>query len=81
MSTVDFSRAQRNSWISASLTGVHSLRADEQDGSFPSALSDFTLQRRFLPAILGGTGGFELQTHTTYRPSTNPVGHQWQWRG
>jgi LPS-assembly protein len=72
-STIDVSRTQRNAWISASLTGIQSLRAGETAGSFPSLIGDFSLHRRFTPAILGGTAGFEVQTHTSLRESTSPL--------
>lgn len=70
-STIEVSRTRRNSWISGTVTGIQSLREGETDGSFPSVITDFSLHRRFEPEILGGTGGFQVQTHTTYRESTN----------
>lgn len=72
-STVAITRARRNSWVSAGVTGVQSLRAGEADGSFPSLLTDFTWERRFTPAILGGEAGSQLQTHTTFREATSPL--------
>lgn len=72
-STATISRARRNSWVSAGVTGVQSLRAGESDGSFPSFLTDFTWERRFTPAILGGEAGFQVQTHTTFREATSPL--------
>ena len=71
-STIEISRTQRNSWISASATGIQSLREGDTGGTSPSAITDFSLHRRFAPAILGGTGGFEFQTHTNWSPSTDP---------
>lgn len=71
-STLDLTRVERNGWVSAQLAGIQSLRAGEANGTFPSILGDVTLQRRFEPAILGGTAGFTLQAHTTRRGSTDP---------
>lgn len=71
VSSVEITRTRRNAWISGALTGVQSLRTGERDGSFPSAMTDFTLERRFEPAILGGTAGLQIQTHTTLRESAN----------
>ena len=71
-STIEITRTRRNSWISASATGIQSLREGDTGGTSPSAITDFSLHRRFAPAILGGTGGFEFQTHTNWSPSTDP---------
>ncbi len=72
-STLEVSRTQRNAWISGSITGIQSLREGESTGAFPSIITDLSFHRRFEPAILGGTGGFELQTHSSGRESTNPL--------
>lgn len=72
-STIEISRAQRNAWISAAANGFQSLREGDLGGTSPSATTDFTLNRRFSPAILGGTGGFVFQTHTSWTPSTDPL--------
>jgi LPS-assembly protein len=68
-STVGITRVQRDAYFSGQLTGLHSLREGESNTTQPAALSDFVLHRRFLPAVLGGEGGFEMQAHSLYRPS------------
>ena len=68
-SSVEITRVQRNAYFSGALTGLHSLREGESNTTQPAALSDFVLHRRFLPALLGGEGGFEMQAHSLYRPS------------
>ena len=68
-STVGITRVQRDAYFSGQLTGLHSLREGESNTTQPAALSDFVLHRRFLPAILGGEGDFEMQAHSLYRPS------------
>lgn len=68
-STVGITRVQRETYFSGQLTGLHSLREGESNTTQPAALSDFVLHRRFVPAILGGEGGLELQAHSLYRPS------------
>ena len=69
-STVALTRVQRNLYFSAQATGFQTLRAGEQTATQPAFLTDLEFHRRFLPAILGGEGEFELQTHSQYRPST-----------
>ncbi len=68
-STIGVTRVQRDAYFSGELTGLHSLREGESNTTQPAALSDFVLHRRFVPAILGGEGGFEIQMHSLYRPS------------
>lgn len=72
-STFEISRTQRNAWISAEVTGFQSLRESDYGGSSASAITNFTLNRRFSPAILGGTGGFVFETHTSWTPSDDPL--------
>ena len=71
-SVISITRTQRNAWISAAATGFQSLREGDIGGTTPSAVTDFTLARRFAPELLGGTGGFQFQTHTSWTPSTDP---------
>lgn len=68
-STASITRVQREAYFSGQLSGLHSLREGESNTTQPAALSDFVLHRRFVPAILGGEGGFQLQAHSLYRPS------------
>ena len=72
-STVGITRVQRDAYFSGQFTGLHSLREGESNTTQPAALSDLVLHRRFVPAVLGGEGGFELQSHSLYRPSDVPT--------
>ena len=69
-STVALTRVQRNLYLSAKATGFQTLRAGEATATQPAFLTDLEFHRRFEPALLGGEGEFELQTHSQYRPST-----------
>ncbi len=71
-STVAVTRVQRNLYFSGSLTGLQSIREGDSNVTQPTFISDFVFHRRFLPAVLGGEGEFELQSHSQYRPSTLP---------
>lgn len=68
-STMELSRVQRNLYLSAKATGFQTLRAGETTATQPAFLTDLDFHRRFLPAILGGEGEFEIQTHSQSRPS------------
>jgi LPS-assembly protein len=72
-STVAITRVQRNLYFSADVTALRSLRAGDNNATQPTLITDFTFHRRFLPAILGGEGEFELQTHSHYRASDVPA--------
>ena len=68
-STVAVTKVQRNLYFSAGAIGLHSIRASESNLTQPTFVTDMTFHRRFLPAILGGEGEFEVQTHSHFRPS------------
>ena len=68
-STAAVSRVERNLYFNAELTALRSLRAGETTVTQPSLISGITFHRRFLPAILGGEGEFEIQSDSHYRPS------------
>ncbi len=72
-SRVDVTKVQRNLYFSASALGLRWIRAGESNSTQPSFLTDMEFHRRFLPALLGGEGDFEIQTHSQYRPSTDPL--------
>ena len=72
-SRVELTRVQRNLYFSTRLIGIQSLREGESNLTLPSALTDLTIHRRFEPAILGGEGEFQIQTHSQYRASTSPL--------
>jgi len=72
-SRIELTRTRRNLYFSARLTGIQTLREGESNATLPSLVGDLTFHRRFQPAILGGTGGFQFQTHSHYRKSTSPI--------
>lgn len=72
-SSVALTRVQRNLYFSAKALGLQSLREGEVNAIQPSFLTDIVFHRRFLPAILGGEGEFEFQTHSQYRQSADPA--------
>ncbi|MGL6210574.1 MAG: LPS-assembly protein LptD, partial [Paracoccaceae bacterium] len=72
-STIDLTRVKRNLYFSAKFTSIRTLRDGESLATQPSLVGDLTLHRRFRPAVLGGTGGFQFQTHNHYRASTSGV--------
>lgn len=71
-STIGVTRVQRDLFLSASVTGLRSLREGDDNTTQPSYITSFDFHRRFLPAILGGEGDFEWQTQSLYRPSSDP---------
>ena len=72
-SLVELSRVKRNLYFSARLDGFQSIRAGESNLTLPSVVTDLTIHRRFEPAILGGEGEFQIQTHSAYRASNSVV--------
>ncbi len=72
-SRIDIARTRRNEYISAALINYRSLRDGTVANTLPSIVTDLTYQRRFSPGLIGGEGGFRLQTHSDYRRSTNPA--------
>jgi LPS-assembly protein len=68
-SRVEISRTRRNEYISGRLVNYRSLRDGDVNSTLPSIVTDVTYQRRFSPGLIGGEGGFRLQTHSHYRSS------------
>lgn len=72
-SRLEVARTRRNEHISARLINFRSIRDGDVNSRLPSIVTDLTYQRRFSPGLIGGEGGFRLQTHNHYRSSTNPA--------
>ena len=72
-SYIDLTKVHRDLYFSARLDGLHSIRAGESNLTLPSVITGMTFHRRFLPAILGGEGEFEIGTFSSYRASTSPL--------
>jgi len=72
-SRIEITRARRNEYISGRLIEFQSIRAGEDNASLPSLVGDMTFHRRFSGGPLGGEAGLQLQTHSHYRSSTDPL--------
>ena len=70
-STVEVTKIHRNTYFSARIDGFQSIRAGENNLTIPSIVTGLTFHRRFLPAILGGEGEFEVSTGSEFRASTS----------
>lgn len=69
-SAISVTRTRRDEWIGARLVHFKSIRAGDINSRLPSIVGDLTWQRRFRPAVIGGTAGLTFQTHSHYRSST-----------
>jgi len=72
-SRIEVSRARRNEYIAGRLIEFQSIRAGEDNATLPSLVGDMTFHRRFSGGPLGGEAGLQLQTHSHYRSSTDPL--------
>ncbi|MDP3959744.1 MAG: LPS assembly protein LptD [Pseudorhodobacter sp.] len=72
-SRIEISRARRNEYIAGRLIEFQSIRAGEDNATLPSLVGDMTFHRRFSGGPLGGEAGLQLQTHSHYRSSTDPL--------
>lgn len=70
LSGFSIERTRRNETFFAGLGNYNSLRTGEDNSVLPTLITDMTFHRRFRPEILGGQGGFTLQTHSHRRAST-----------
>lgn len=68
-SRLTVTRVDRDAMIEARLIGLQYLREDESYGNQPALVGDLAYQRRFSDGLLGGSGGFTLESHGHYRPS------------
>ena len=68
-SSVGVTRTRARSYLNAQILQFTSLRPGEDNATLPSVVGEFTLHRRFSPAILGGEGGFQLQSYSLLRTS------------
>lgn len=72
-SRIEITRTRRNEYISGRLIHFNSIRDGDINSTLPSFVTDLTYQRRFSPGLIGGEGGFRMQTHSHYRSSNNPA--------
>lgn len=70
---IEISRTRRNEYITARLTGFHSIREGEDNATLPAVVADLTWHRRFTLGPLGGEGGLKFQAHGHFRPSIDPL--------
>lgn len=68
-SYLEVTRTRRNEYISGRLTSFHTTRDTEDNETMPTLLGDFTLHRRFAPAVIGGEGGLEFNLNSYKRKS------------
>jgi LPS-assembly protein len=68
-SNLRLARTGRDLNFSAGLTGYRSLRDSESNETTPTIVGDIFWERRFRPALIGGTGGLTLAAHSHYRRS------------
>lgn len=67
-SAITVSRVRRDEIIEGGLTLYRSLRADEDNGLLPTAVTDGLVERRYFPRF-GGELRYGFETHAHYRPS------------
>jgi len=67
---VEITRTRADEFIGARLIHYHSIREGEVNSLLPSLVGDFTWERRFRPALIGGTGTLAFQSHSHRRSST-----------
>ncbi len=70
-SRIAVDRTRRNEHISAQFVYFTSIRDAEVNSTLPSAIGDFTFQRRFGGGPLGGEAGLRFQTHSHRRASSD----------
>ncbi|MEO8243372.1 MAG: LPS assembly protein LptD [bacterium] len=70
---IDVTRTRRDLNFSARIIGLQSLREEDNNATLPSTVTDLSYERRFKPALLGGTAGLTLDTHTDFRSSASPL--------
>ncbi len=66
-------RTRRNEHIDARLFRYWSIRTGDSNAVLPTLVGDFTFQRRFTPAYIGGEGQFRFQSHSHRRSSRVPT--------
>ena len=69
-SRLTISDTKRNAFIEGQVISYQSLRAGENDGTLPKVIADLTFHRRFSGGPAGGQGGFMIEAHSHYRPSS-----------
>jgi len=71
VSSLRLTRVGRDSYTSAELTSLRTLRTTESNATQPSALIATETRQRFVPGALGGIATFYAQTSTQRRASTS----------
>lgn len=72
-SRIGVERVRRDEWIALGLVNVQTLREGEVQSRLPSILIDGGWQRRFRPAVIGGTAQATLDAHGHWRTATDPL--------
>lgn len=68
-SAVDISRTRRDEDFSFDVTAYRSLRDSESNETQPTIVADLHWEKRFTPALIGGSGGVTIDLHHHYRRS------------
>ena len=68
-SAIEVARYGQDGFTFAGLTAYRTLREGESNDTQPTILLDAGIERRFQPAVLGGTATARLMTHGHYRRS------------
>ena len=72
-STVALTRVRRDLNFSAQLVGFQSVREGDSNRTLPTAIADFSYEKRFGLAWVGGSAGFHFDTHNEYRQSVSAL--------
>ncbi len=68
-SGVEVTRTRRTEYIGAQIQYFESLRDGDINSQLPSLVGEFTYDRRFVPAIIGGDAAVRFQTYSLNRSS------------
>ncbi|MCO6381674.1 LPS-assembly protein LptD [Oceanicola sp. 502str15] len=68
-SAVEIARTRRDENFRANITAYRSLRDGESNETQPTITADLHWEKRFTPALIGGSAGFTFDLHHHYRRS------------
>ncbi len=68
-SQIAVTRTRRDEYIDGRIINFRTIRAGAPNSTVPSLITDVTLERRFSPESVGGTGSVSLQSQSAYRSS------------
>ncbi|MHA7874644.1 LPS-assembly protein LptD [Roseivivax sp.] len=68
----EITRYKRDSAFSSAVSFYETLRDEDTTETRPSAILDFTYERRYFPAAIGGELRLSVDSHAHFRPSDQP---------